>query len=135
MADLSVTAANVRYVSGGTFDGTAGATITAGQTVYLDSADNLLKLADDDVSAVTADVRGIALHGSANGQPLRIQTGGVINLGATLTLGEAYALSDTPGGIRPWADLGTGDRVFFLGIGQTAANLLFNPFNANVVHA
>ena len=40
MADITVTAASVVLTSGQTDTGTAGATITAGQLLYKDSANN-----------------------------------------------------------------------------------------------
>jgi hypothetical protein len=127
MVDLSVTATSVVTVSGGTYvTGTAGTTITAGQTLYIDTSDsNKLKLADSD-SATTA-VRtcvGIALNGGATGQPIRYQTGGSLNVGATLTVGTVYVLSDTAGGIMPYADLETGDYPFIIGYATTASNLV-----------
>jgi hypothetical protein len=69
MADLTITAANViAGNSAKTETGTAGATVTAGQVVYKDSADNKFKLADND--SATAGLRspyGIALHASLAG--------------------------------------------------------------------
>jgi hypothetical protein len=66
MADLTITAASVLAGSGAKkVNGTAGATITAGQAVYLDSADNEYKLADNDsATAAVRTVAGIALHAS-----------------------------------------------------------------------
>jgi hypothetical protein len=126
MADLTVTATSVVTVSGGSYTtGTAGATITAGQTLYVDTADsNKLKLADSD--SATSTVRtccGIALNGGAAGQPIRYQTGGSLNPGATLAVGQVYVLSDTAGGIMPYADLEAGDYVFILGYATTTSNL------------
>lgn len=123
MADLTITATSV--LAGGnaqTLDGTAGATITAGQVVYLDSTTGTYKLADND--SATAAVRspaGIALNGAATGQPVEVLTSGNITIGATVTAGVAYYLSSTAGGICPVADLGTGDYPTFLGFATTAA--------------
>ena len=101
MADLTITVANVAKGTGAsTTNGTAGATITAGQVVYLDSADSRYKLADTDsaTAAVRAPV-GIALHAALSGQPLQILTGGLITIGATTVVGVPYYLSGTAGGI------------------------------------
>lgn len=118
MADLTITAANVLAGSGSQIKhGRAGATITAGQTVYLDSADNEYKLADCD--SATPGVRspyGIALNGASDGQPLAVLAKGPCTIGATLTAGVAYYLSATPGGICPVADLSTGDYPTIVGI-------------------
>lgn len=123
MADLSITAANVAAASDArTKHGTAGATITAGMAVYLDAADGEYKIADCTTSADTADVEGIALHGASDGQPLTIQNGGGIDLGATLTVGETYVLSES-GAIAPIGDLLSDDYVTVLGTATTASNL------------
>lgn len=116
MADLVITAASV-ISSGRKETGTAGATVTAGQVVYLDSADNKFKLADND--SATAAVRaphGIALNGAATGQPLTVHTGGSIVIGATVAVGTVYMLSSTAGGIAPVADLGAGDYNSTIGV-------------------
>ena len=85
--DLSITAANVAPSSGAQYaDGTAGATITAGQAVYLDTSANTYKLADCDATAATAVIAGIALNGASSGQPIKIQTAGTI----TIEIGRAH---------------------------------------------
>ncbi len=121
MADLTITAANVVAGSGAKKpSGTAGATITAGQVVYLDSSDGKYKLADND--SATAAVRspaGIALHGAANNQPLTILSQGPITIGATTAVGVVYCLSSTAGGICPVADIATGDYNTIIGIGTS----------------
>jgi hypothetical protein len=125
MADLTITAANVIAGAGArTVNGTAGATITAGQAVYLDSADSEYKLADCD--SATAAVRspvGIALNGAADGQPLRVLTKGPVTIGATMTAGTTYYLSQNAGGICPIGDLGSGDYRTILGIATSTTVL------------
>lgn len=125
MTDISITAANVaRASSSGTEQGTAGATITAGQVVYLDAADNKYKLADSNSATVAARTPvGIALNGASNGQPLAVHKRGSITIGGTLTPGVAYYLSDTPGGICPVADVGSGEYATLLGIASSASVL------------
>jgi hypothetical protein len=136
MADLSITVANVAAGSGATVvEGTAGATITAGQVVYLDSSDNKFKLAD--CNSATAAVRspyGIALHGALANQPLAVQRGigGSITIGATLTAGVVYYLSGTAGGIRPVADNATGDYPVALGIATSTTVLKLGFLEAGV---
>jgi hypothetical protein len=125
MTDLSITAASVVAGAGATqARGTAGATITAGEVVYFDSATSTYKLADcDSATAAVRSPRGIALHASLSGQPLAVHTGGPITIGATLTAGVAYYLSATPGGICPVADLTTGDYPVILGIATSTTVL------------
>ena len=137
MADLTITAASVaRVVAGGlTQTGTAGATITAGQTLYLDAGTNTLKLCHASTSAATAACVGIALDGAASGQPVTYQTAGNITIGATIVIGATYYTSvNNAGGIT--ADVPTtGNYSIVLGIGQTAAILSIINQGANPLTA
>lgn len=135
MADLTVTAASVAYISGGKATGTAGATITAGQSVYLDAATSTVKLADADASAATADCIGIALHGSLAGQPITYQTDGTLTIGATMTLGAPYFVSATAGGICPPADVVSPLRTTLIGVATTTTVLTLKLYTSGVVHA
>lgn len=123
MADLSITAGSVLAGGGSTKRaGTAGATITAGQVVYLDTSDGRYKLADADSG--TAAVRspfGIALNGASAGQPLTVCTRGAVTIGATVTAGTTYYLSPNPGGIAPLADLLSGDYPTIVGIATSTS--------------
>jgi len=134
MADLTLTAANVLAGSNATTNlGTAGATITAGQVVYFDDTTKTYKLADTD--SATAAVRspvGIALNGASAGQPLMVQTGGDITLGAVLTAGTAYYLSGNPGGICPVADVASGDYPVILGMAKSTSVLAIKIVEAGV---
>lgn len=125
MADLSITAANVIRGSNAQIEhGQAGETITAGQVVYRDSADGEYKLADaDSATAAVRSPRGIALNGASDGQPMTILRSGDVTIGATLTPGVSYYLSDDPGGIAPYADLATGDYPVVIGIAKSASVL------------
>lgn len=125
MADLTITAASVVAGAGAKIvNGTAGASITAGQTVYLDTATGTYKLADcDSATAAARSPKGIALHASASGQPLAVATKGKVTIGAALTAGVAYYLSGTPGGICPVADLSTGDYPTIVGIATSSSVL------------
>lgn len=123
MADLTITAASVIPGANATKEtGIAGATVTAGQTVYKEAATGQFKLADS--NSATAEVRtpyGIALHASLAGQPLTVQTSGQITIGATVAVGTAYMQSETPGGIQPAADIATGEYATLIGFAITAA--------------
>jgi hypothetical protein len=125
MADLTITAASVISGSGAKKTlGVAGAAITAGQAVYLDATTNTFKLADDNSATAAARVPfGIALHAASAGQPLSVQTEGPITIGAALTAGVAYYLSDVPGGICPVADLAAGEYPSILGIATSTTVL------------
>jgi hypothetical protein len=134
MADITITAASVLEGSTAvTVNGTLGATCTAGQVVYIDTTTNTWKLADN--NAATAAVRtpgGILLNGGASGQPCKVLTKGFITIGATMTAGVAYYLSDTPGGICPVADLASGEYPAIIGIATTTGILNVNITSSGV---
>jgi hypothetical protein len=127
MADISITAANVVAGSDAVREsGTAGATVTAGQLVYLDTSDMKYKLADANGAAALRVPNGIALNGASNGQPLSVQKGGDITIGGTMTAGIPYFLSDTPGGLCPLPDIGTGEYSCIVGIAKSTSVLAVN---------
>jgi len=99
------------------FQGYAGATITAGMAVYEDAQDHKLRGADCDGGARAANVKGIALHGSSDGQPLRIQIAGTLAIGGTTVAGAPYALGATAGVITNAADVLTGSFYTAIGVG------------------
>lgn len=125
MADISITAANVVAGSGALTESAAAlATITAGQVVYKDATTGNFGLADN--NSGTAAVRapyGIALNGASAGQPLTVVKSGPVTIGGTLTAGATYYLSDTPGGICPSADVGSGEYSSIMGIATSASVL------------
>lgn len=131
MADLAITAANVVKGAGAVVEtGYAGAAITAGQVVYLDPSTSTYKLADSNGVADAKKPRGIALNGASINQPIAVQRGGDINIGATLTSGATYYLSANAGGVCPVADVVTGDDVVVIGVAKSASVLslaLFAP--------
>lgn len=122
MADLSLSAASVAPSAGWLFkDGTAGATITAGQSIYEDASDGgKAKLADANASAAAADTAGIALHGASSGQPIRYQIAGDISIGTTaMEVGKIFVQSANAGGIAPSTDMGSGWYTKVIGISKT----------------
>lgn len=125
MADISITAANVKLISGPTEDMKAGAAFAAGQVGYKEASTSLAKLADND--SATAEVRaahGMALNGAAVDQPVRMaRNGAVVEVGAVLTAGTDYYLSGTPGAICPRADVTTGDDPVRIGMALTVSRL------------
>lgn len=128
MTDLAITAANVLPGSGASLEkGTAGEALTAGKAVYKKAADGKWYMAD--CNSATAEQRvasAIACTGSAAGQPVVVQTGGTITIGATLTAGSVYFLSGTAGGIRPGADNTTGDYPESVGMATSTTVLVLN---------
>lgn len=125
MADLTITAANVKPLTGATLQTvTYGETIDQGESVYL-SANKYYK-ADADASEAAAAAVAIAITpGVADGVGV-IATRGSINVGATLTQGEIYVVSGNAGGIAPEGDLASGDYVTIIGIARSSSELYIN---------
>ncbi|KFL31478.1 hypothetical protein JP75_08020 [Devosia riboflavina] len=134
MADISISAANVKLVSGPTKSLIAAAVLTAGQACYQASVTKKAGLADND--SATAEIRsigGLALNGAAADQPVVLAlNGAVVNVGAVLTAGTDYYLSGTPGAICPRADVTTGDDPIRIGIALTTSNLQLDFADPNV---
>lgn len=132
MADVTITPSAVQQTSSTIYqDGTAGATIVAGQVVYQDSADsNEWKLADSsDVPKAAA--KGLAMNGAANGQPLRVATGGRLTVDGFTAL-VFYYVSGTAGGLCPYADLGSGEYVTQVCAAISATEIEINPIALGV---
>lgn len=140
MADISITAANITpgTATGFSFNkttGTAGETITAGQSVYLKASDNKIYLADANASADTAAAVGVSLHGALAGQPIAYGTSGPLNFGAILLAGKWYVVSATAGGIAPVADLTTGWYSTMLFYGYSTSVGILMPTVTGIVCA
>lgn len=136
MADISITAASVFTSAPAGNSGTvriksdllAGATITAGQAVYIDTGATPynIKLADANAASPACDVAGIALNGAAAGQPISYAVADpAFVIGATLATGDRVYASATAGGLtKTDADLtGTGYKVTLLGIMVTTTTM------------
>lgn len=131
-ADVSITATSVVPGANAQFRyGVAGATITAGQLVYLDTTTNTWKLSDcNSATAAVRDVDGIAANSAGNGSQLTIITADDdLTLGGTVVNGTIYILSATPGGVAPAADATTGWFVCVVCVGKSTTKVVFraNP--------
>lgn len=123
--------ANTRF-----FQGLYGATISAGQPVYLDSTDSKYKPADANLSAATSTVKGIAMTpGVADGYGIIATSGGIILVGTTMAIGETYYVGATAGEINPDADVTTGWYVSRLGTAASATQLNLAISPTGIVHA
>jgi hypothetical protein len=131
MADVSITAGNVLAGAGSTTRGTAGATLTAGQTVYLDASVARYKAANA-LTASSAVVAGITLNGGSNGQPMEIIQSGILTAGGTLAVGKTYILSSNSGGICPVDDESTNHYISVLGVATSSSLLKMNPIVSGV---
>jgi len=125
MTDLVITPANVVAGSNAqTVEGTAGVSILAGKLVYKDSTTKKYLLTDTNAAAQEARrPAGVALHAAELNQPINVQTAGDITIGATLVAGTDYYASDTPGGICPRVDVGTGESVCLIGLAKSTTVL------------
>lgn len=138
MADLVLVPAQVLPGAGASFTyGTAGVAVTAGQVCYVDTAAKQMKLADANDTTLTATVKGIAMHAASPGQPLALQSGGELTLGAgaAMVVGELYVLSANPGMLAPVADLAAGHYTVLLGVATSATSLRLQVLNSGVQHA
>lgn len=126
MADLSITAANVKIGSDSTRTKLvqAGEAVAQGKPVY--PADNGKYYLGDANDAAKANSRAIALTpASTDGWFLIAEgSGGVVVLGATLVVGETYVVSNNVGGICPIGDLTSGSRTLILGFAISTTELL-----------
>jgi hypothetical protein len=134
MADLTITPANVKLISGTSEQLAAGAALTAGQIVYREAATVKAKLSDND--SATAEVRaayGLTLHAASIDQPIAVaKNGAVVDVGAILTAGVDYYLSGTPGAVCPRADVTTGDDPVRIGMALTTSRLQLDFNDPNV---
>lgn len=119
MADIAITAANV-VASGtgqGRVSGTAGEAIAAGKNMYLDPVSKKWMLADSNSATAAARHAGaVAANSAAANQPINGFSSGAVVIGGTLVANTPYFLSDTPGGLCPIADVGTGEYLCQIGI-------------------
>lgn len=141
MADLTITASQVLTGTGAVVsNGTAGATLTAGQPVYIDSTDSNKIKAALATSSAAADCVGIALHAALSGQPIQYQTAGTITLGAGAAPTKAmrYTLSGTAGGIAPDTgadEIASGEFATYLGTADASNGLILSLHASGVALA
>jgi hypothetical protein len=132
MADLTITAANVRPGTSDLNQATAGETMDAGVAIYLDAndtdSDGIGKAHPADANDTSkSQCVGITVQKSYAGQPvLYASVSAAFVPGATLVKGKRYILSATGGGlIADSADLTTGWRRvdLFTALDTTTATL------------
>lgn len=136
MADLSITAASVVADDVSKEELVAGATIAAGDVLYMDTANgDVMKLAQADGTSLEATVYGIALCGAATGQPVIVARSGDLDIGASLTVAGVYILSANAGKICPVADLASSSYLSIIGVGTAADNFKISILNSGVEKA
>ena len=137
MADLTQTAANVSTKSSNPDIAVVqvGEAITQGNPVYSDSSDSNKYKKAVTTDADTSAAEGIALTPADDDEWTIIQRNGNIDLGATLTIGETYYVSNTAGNIMPSADVSTGEFVTSLGVAVAADSLKLDINASGVARA
>lgn len=138
MADFTVTAANVLpSTSARLVQGIAGAAITMGQSVYLDTVTNTYKKADANGISPLYVFAGIAVStAAAAGQPIIICTGDPsFQTGFTIAgAGEIIIVSGTTaGGLCYWADVESGWYVTLVGVAISTTKINFSTVAAGAV--
>lgn len=133
--DYSVTATSVVPSSGATIArGTAGATITAGQSVSIDSNSAIQLYDANSGTSSTRTFAGIALTGAASGQPILYCTADPsFTPGFTVAAGAIVIGSATAGGLCPAADLATGHYLTVVGVGIGSNKIKFSALAASVI--
>lgn len=135
MTDLVITPANVlEGTQARKQRKTAGAQITQGDSVFLDTSDQL-QAAEKSIDAATAAAVGIALNSGEAGQPVTFQSGGEMDVGSVLVIGETYVVGAAPGGIAPIADVVSTEFSTILGIATAAGVLKLGILQSGVAHA
>ena len=129
--DLSITVGNVKVYETATkiLVVRYGETVTAGMPVYKKTSDSEYYKADANNTSAEALCAGIALVGGVDNGYGVIVTSGEMDLGATLTVGAQYLVSDTAGGIYPQADVSTGDFISSLGVTVATGKFIVNIKN------
>jgi Uncharacterized conserved protein (DUF2190) len=124
MADLAVTAANVKVGVGGfPVSGTSGGAFAAGDLVAKDANGNIVQADANGAPPINNPV-GIALNSCPGaGQPCQYTANAPLFEGTAAVQGTVYVASATPGKICPAADEATGNTVTYIGIGAAASKL------------
>ncbi len=137
MAAISITAASVLASVNAVIrrEYKAGATITAGQVVYLNTS-NQWVLADSDAAATgngITDLRGIALNGASSGQPVAVCTeDSDFTPGGTLTNGSAVYLFTTAGALAHDVP-SSGAYPVYLGQAKSTSKMHLRPCASGAV--
>jgi hypothetical protein len=143
MADISQAAASVAISGnkGQTRTVQYGEAVTQGMPLYQNTTDSKWYQCDANDGLAKARCGAIALTaGAADGYglvALPANTDGVslVNLGATLATGTAYAVSATKGAIAPVADISSTQFVTIIGVAISAALLDFQVTVCSVAKA
>lgn len=139
MADLSITAGDVVPSSAASKNNyKAGAAISGGDIVYLDTSTNpnTIKLADGN-DPTKLPVLGIATNTAGIGQQvLVVSSDANLTIGThSLGLGIPMFLSATPGKVCPLADVSTGNQTTCVMVTNTTTTVSFGIIGGVGAHA
>lgn len=135
MADISITAANFLPSSvAQTFTGTAGATITQGQPVYLNTVTQTYQLCNANTTGNGVNIcAGIAMDGASNQQRFLIcRSDQNLALGGTVNSGDVVIVSGNAGGMTLSSSAVTGWYVTVLGVGIGNNSINFSMVGSNL---
>lgn len=129
--------ADLVQFSGGRRSVNWGESVARGQMVRLNTSDQKYYLSKGN-NATLAKVTGVALTTGAVNQPGIIGLPGansILTLGANLTTNAGYYVLavNTPGAIQPFADVGVGAELVFVGAAMNTAALKFNVVDNDTV--
>ena len=135
MANLSITAANVKANTGASYNKQylAGENLTPGQPVYLNSSSKWMKAGTG--NATVANAAGITLNTASANQTMTVQTAGNITIGAAVSPGKIYVVSSNSGLICLNSDLTTGDYVTVLGYANSNTTMILDIIATNTTLA
>ena len=142
MTNISQTAANVALGAASTTTKIVqvGEAVTQGMPLYFatdgkwyqcDANDGVAKAVAGAIALSPAAIDSYALVALPATSPGR----SLVNLGATLAIGEVYAVSATKGAIAPIGDLSSTQFISVLGIATTTALLDFQVSISNTAKA
>jgi hypothetical protein len=140
MADIVITAANVAPGASAIIikDYKAGAAVTAGQAVYLDTSTTpaTWKLIDSNAAVTGNEIatsKGIAVNGAASGQLLAVDVADTdLTVGGTLTNGSTVYTSTTAGGVTHDVPT-TGAYPTALGVAKSATKMVLHPVSSGAI--
>jgi hypothetical protein len=132
MADIAITAtAFIPSANATVIQGIAGATLTRGQPVYLDSVSGTYKLYVG-TSVTTDGLAGLVCEDVASGQPCLILTKDpALVLGGTLVTGDTVWTS-VSGLTKTFADLVSTWRIWVAGVATSSTVMNFLPVKGGV---
>lgn len=135
MADITITAANVKLVTGTKAEETAGEAMSAGTWIYKDATSKKMFKADC-TNASKDEVAGMTLTtaDAADAPVVFAKDGAEIDVGSVVTKAESYILSEA-GKMAPVADLASSDYLTQLCYGKDADTIVLAITNTTIQKA